>query len=143
MKPDKSAELLQEVRRQMGDGKFSRAFATLKDLLATNPSHHEGRRLLATLLLKFGNLATAKSAFETLVKEAVQRLDYPEAESLLHEYLTAGPRYVPFIEMLGATYESKGDPLAAVFEYEKAIDILLEDPDPESTDIRAGPLSEN
>jgi hypothetical protein len=131
VKPDKSAELLQEVRRQMGDGKFSRAFATLKDLLATNPSHHEGRRLLATLLLKFGNLATAKSAFETLVKEAVQRLDYPEAESLLHEYLTAGPRYVPFIEMLGATYESKGDPLAAVFEYEKAIDILLEDPDPE------------
>jgi hypothetical protein len=131
VKPDKSAELLQEVRHQMGDGKFSRAFATLKDLLATNPSHHEGRRLLATLLLKFGNLATAKSAFETLVKEAVQRLDYPEAESLLHEYLTTGPRYVPFIEMLGATYESKGDPLAAVFEYEKAIDILLEDPDPE------------
>lgn len=131
MKSDKSAELLQEVRRQMGDGKFSRAFATLKDLLASNPSHHEGRRLLATLLLKFGNLATAKSAFETLVKEAVQRLDYPEAESLLHEYLTAGPRYVPFIEMLGVTYESKGDPLAAVFEYEKAIDILLEDPDPE------------
>jgi hypothetical protein len=131
VKPDKSSELLQEVRRQMGDGKFSRAFATLKDLLATNPSHHEGRRLLATLLLKFGNLATAKSAFETLVKEALQRLDYPEAESLLHEYLTAGPRYVPFVEMLGATYESKGDPLAAVFEYEKAIDILLEDPDPE------------
>jgi len=131
VKPDKSTELLQEVRRQMGDGKFSRAFATLKDLLATNPSHHEGRRLLATLLLKFGNLATAKSAFETLVKEAVQRLDFPEAESLLHEYLTTGPRYVPFIEMLGATYESKGDPLAAVFEYEKAIDILLEDPDPD------------
>ena len=131
MKPDKSAELLQEVRRQMGDGKFSRAFATLKDLLATNPSHQEGRRLLATLLLKFGNLATAKNAFETLVKEAVQRCDYPEAESLLHEYLVAGPRCVSFIEMLGATYEAKGDPLAAVFEYEKAIDVLLEDPDPE------------
>ena len=131
MKPDKSAELLQEVRRQMGDGKFSRAFATLKDLLATNPSHQEGRRLLATLLLKFGNLATAKNAFETLVKEAVQRCDYAEAESLLHEYLMAGPRCVSFIEMLGAMYEAKGDPLAAVFEYEKAIELLLEDPDPE------------
>jgi len=129
VKPDKSVELLQEVRRQMNDGKFSRAFATLKDLLAANPSHQEGRRLLATLLLKFGNLATAKNAFETLVKEAVQRCDYAEAESLLHEYLVAGPRCVAFIEMLGAMYEAKGDPLAAVFEYEKAIELLLEDPD--------------
>jgi hypothetical protein len=131
VKQDKSLELLDEVRRQMGDGKFSRAFATLKDLLASNPSHQEGRRLLATLLLKFGNLATAKNAFETLVKEALQRRDYVESESLLHEYLTVGPRHVAFIEMLGTTYELKGDPLAAVFEYEKAIDIVLEDPDPE------------
>ena len=131
MKPDNSAELLQEVRRQMSDGKFSRAFATLKELLARNPSHQEGRRLLATLLLKFGNHATAKNAFETLVKEAVQRSDYAEAESLLHEYLMAGPRCVSFIEMLGAVYEAKGDGLAAVFEYEKAIDLLLEDPDQE------------
>ena len=131
MKQDKSAELLHEVRRQMGDGKFSRAFATLKDLLASNPSHREGRRLLATLLLKFGNLATAKNAFETLVKEALQRRDYSEVESLLREYLVAGPRCVAFIEMLGAAYEAKGDPLGAVFEYEKAIDMLLEDHDPE------------
>src|SRR3954454_639877 len=101
-------ELLEEVRRQMGDGKFSRAFATLKDLLASNPSHQEGRRLLARLLLKFGNLATAKNAFETLVKEALQRKDYQEAESLLHEYLTEGPRSVQFLEMLGVTYELKG-----------------------------------
>jgi len=134
VKADKSAELLEQVRQQMGDGKFSRAFATLKDLLASNPSHQEGRRLLARLLLKFGNLATAKNAFETLVKEALQRQDYQEAESLLHEYLTAGPRCVQFLEMLGAAYELKGDPLAAVFEYEKAIDILLEDPDPERPD---------
>ena len=84
MKADKSAELLEQVRQQMGDGKFSRAFATLKDLLASNPSHQEGRRLLARLLLKFGNLATAKNAFETLVKEALQRQDFQEAESLLH-----------------------------------------------------------
>lgn len=131
VKPDNSAELLAEVRRQMGDGKFTRAFATLKGLLASNPSHQEGRRLLATLLLKFGNLATAKNAFETLVKEALQRSDYSEVESLLREYLVAGPRCVAFIERLGAAYEAKGDPLGAVFEYEKAIDILLEDPDPE------------
>jgi tetratricopeptide (TPR) repeat protein len=131
VKQDNSSELLREIRRQMGDGKFSRAFATLKGLLASNPSHQEGRRLLATLLLKFGNLATAKNAFETLVKEALQRRDYSEVESLLREYLAAGPRCVAFIDMLGGAYEAKGDPLGAVFEYEKAIDILLEDPDPE------------
>jgi hypothetical protein len=129
VKQDNSAELLLEVRRQMGDRKFSRAFATLKDLLASNPSHQEGRRLLATLLLKFGNLATARNAFETLIREALQRKDYSEVESLLREYLVAGPRCVAFIDMLGAAYEAKGDPLGAVFEYEKAIDILLEDPD--------------
>lgn len=131
MKSDKSSELLEHVRQQMRDGKFSRAFSTLKDLLAANPSHQEGRRLLATLLLKFGNLATAKNAFETLVKEALQRQDHQEAESLLREYLTAGPRCVPFLELLGVAYELRGDPLAAVFEYEKAVDILLEDPDPD------------
>jgi hypothetical protein len=115
----------------MNDGKYSRAFALLKDLLKKDPSHQEGRRLLASLLLKFGNLATARSAFDALVKEAIQRKDYPEAEALLREYLASGPRCVPFLEQLGHVYELKGDPYAAVFEYEKAVDVLLDDPDPD------------
>jgi len=115
----------------MNDGKYSRAFALLKDLLKRDPSHQEGRRLLASLLLKFGNLATARSAFDALVKEAIQRKDFPEAEALLREYLASGPRCVPFLEALGHVYELKGDPYAAVFEYEKAVDVLLEDPDPD------------
>ncbi len=117
----------------MNAGKFSRAFTLLKDLLAADPTHHEGRRLLATLLLKFGNLVTAKNAFDSLLKEAFQRQDYTLAESLLREYLAVGPRCIPFIEMLGEVYERKGDPIAAVIEYEKAIKVLIDDPDPDGT----------
>ena len=61
----------------------------------------------------------------------MERQDYWLAESLLREYLTAGPRCVPFLEMLGHVYEEKGDVMAAVAEYGKAIEVLLEDPDSE------------
>lgn len=130
MKMTKIPELLQEATKQMNDGKYSRAFTILRDLLATEPSNHEARRLLATLLLKFGNLATAKSAFDSLLHEALQRHDYAEAESLLREYLAVGPRCVPFLEMLGQVYERQGDELSAALEYGKAVDVLLEDSEP-------------
>jgi hypothetical protein len=133
VKSDNNSSLLEEATRQLNDGKFSRAFTLLKDLLAADPSHHEARRLLATLLLKFGNLVTAKHAFEALLQEAFQRGDYALAESLLKEYLAVGARCVPFIEMLGEVYERKKDPIAAAIEYEKAIRITLEDPDPENS----------
>ena len=42
-----------------------------------------------------------------------------------------GPRFVPFLEMLGHVYEEKGDVMAAVAEYGKAVEVLLEDPDAE------------
>ncbi|WP_447978252.1 hypothetical protein [Candidatus Nitrospira bockiana] len=134
MKAVKSADLLQQAVQHMNDGKYSRSFAVLKELLAADPSHYEGRHLLATLLLKFGNLATAKSAFESLIKEAMHRGAHADAEALLREYLAVASRCIPFIELLGQVYEAKGDPLAAVFEYEKAVDLLLAEPDPERPD---------
>ncbi|MBI4000321.1 MAG: hypothetical protein HY348_00865 [Nitrospira defluvii] len=72
---------------------------------------------------------SARTAFESLAREAMERQDYWLAESLLREYLTAGPRCVPFLEMLGHVYEEKGDVMAAVAEYGKAVEVLLEDPD--------------
>jgi hypothetical protein len=121
--------LLEEAIAQMNAGKYSQASAALKQLLATNPDNLEARRLFATLHLKLGSRLTAKTAFESLAQEAVQRQDYWLAESLLKEYLAAGPRYVPFLELLGHVYEEKGDPMSAVVEYGKAIEILVEDPD--------------
>lgn len=128
---NKKSALLEDAITQMNAGKYGRASAALKDLLALDPLNAEARRLFATLHLRLGSLMSARTAFESLAREAMERQDYWLAESLLREYLTAGPRYVPFLDMLGHVYEEKGDVMAAVAEYGKAVEVLLEDPDAE------------
>ncbi len=128
---NKKSALLEDAITQMNAGKYGRASSALKDLLALDPLNAEARRLFATLHLRLGSLISARTAFESLAREAMERQDYWLAESLLREYLTAGPRYVPFLEMLGHVYEDKGDVMAAVAEYGKAVEVLLEDPDTE------------
>ncbi|MFO0707125.1 MAG: hypothetical protein U0412_09750 [Nitrospira sp.] len=115
----------------MNAGKYGRSSAALKELLALDPLNMEARRLFATLHLRLGSLLPARQAFESLANEALERQDYWLAESLLREYLVAGPRCVPFLEKLGVVYQQKGDALAAAEEFAKAIDILVEDPDPD------------
>jgi len=129
---NKKSALLEDAITQMNAGKYGRASSALKDLLALDPLNAEARRLFATLHLRLGSLMSARTAFESLAREAMERQDYWLAESLLREYLTAGPRYVPFLEMLGHVYEEKGDVMAAVAEYGKAVEVLLEDPDAEN-----------
>lgn len=128
---DHDASLLEHIHKYMSAGKYSRAFALLRELLTAEPSHPEGRRLLARVLLRLGNPVAAKSAYESLIGEATSRSDYRLAESLLREYLAIGPRYVPFLEQLGRVYECLNDPLSAAIEYGRAVDVLLEDPDPD------------
>ncbi|HNV26593.1 MAG TPA: tetratricopeptide repeat protein, partial [Nitrospira sp.] len=128
---NKKSALLEDAITQMNAGKYVRASSALKDLLALDPLNAEARRLFATLHLRLGSLMSARTAFESLAREAMERQDYWLAESLLREYLTAGPRYVPFLEMLGRVYEEKGDVMAAAAEYGKAVEVLLEDPDSE------------
>ena len=124
--------LLEEAITQMNAGKYGRSSAALKELLALDPHNMEARRLFATLHLRLGSLIPARQAFDSLISEAFQRQDYWLAESLLREYLAAGPRCVPFLEKLGALYQEKGNALEAVGEYGKAIDILIEDPEPDN-----------
>lgn len=124
--------LLEEAITQMNAGKYGRSSAALKELLALDPNNMEARRLFATLHLRLGSLIPAKQAFDSLIDEAFQRQDYWLAESLLREYLSAAPRCVPFLEKLGLIYQEKGDALEAAAEYGKAVDILIEDPDPEN-----------
>ncbi|HWF59721.1 MAG TPA: tetratricopeptide repeat protein [Nitrospira sp.] len=121
--------LLEEAITQMNAGKYGRSSAALKELLALDPHNMEARRLFATLHLRLGSLIPARQAFDALINEAFQRQDYWLAESLLREYLAAGPRCVPFLEKLGELYQEKGDALEAVAEYGKAIDIVIEDSD--------------
>ena len=120
---NKKSALLEDAITQMNAGKYGRASTVLKDLLALDPLNAEARRLFATLHLRLGSLMSARTAFESLAREAMERQDYWLAESLLREYLTAGPRCVPFLEMLGRVYEDKGDVMAAVAEYGKALEV--------------------
>lgn len=124
--------LLEEAITQMNAGKYGRSSAALKELLALDPHNMEARRLFATLHLRLGSLIPARQAFDELIKEAFERQDYWLAESLLREYLAAGPRCVPYLEKLGALYQEKGNSLEAAAEYGKAVDILIEDPDPDN-----------
>ncbi|MEY4706165.1 MAG: hypothetical protein RL042_2370, partial [Nitrospirota bacterium] len=128
----KKNALLEEAVTLMNAGKYGQSSAVLKDLLALDPHNTEARRLFATLHLRLGSLITARQAFETLANEAIARQDFWLAESLLCEYLAAGPRCVPFLELLARVYEEKGDVMAAVAELGKAIDLLIEDPDAEN-----------
>jgi hypothetical protein len=128
----RKSALLEEAITHMNTGKYGRSSAALKDLLSLDPHNTEARRLFATLHLRLGSLATARQAFESLAKEAIGRQDFWLAESLLREYLAAGPRCIPFLELLAHVYEEKGDALAAVAELGKAIDILIEGPDSEN-----------
>jgi len=127
----KKTALLEEAVTHMNTGKYGRSSAALKELLALDPQNIEGRRLFATLHLRLGSLVTARQAFESLANEAIGRQDYWLAESLLSEYLAAGPRCVPFLEQLAQVYQEKGDEMAAVVELGKAIEILRDDPDPD------------
>ncbi|HLA61224.1 MAG TPA: tetratricopeptide repeat protein, partial [Nitrospiraceae bacterium] len=129
----KKSALLEEAITHMNTGKYGRSSAALKELLSLDPHNTEARRLFATLHLRLGSLVTARQAFESLANEAIGRQDFWLAESLLREYLAAGPRCVPFLELLAQVYEEKGDAVAAVAELGKAIDILIENPDSENT----------
>lgn len=121
----------------MNTGKYGRSSAALKELLAADPQNMEARRLFATLHLKLGSLVTARQAFEALAHEAIDRQDYWLAESLLREYLAAGPRCVPFLELLSDVHREKGDEAAAVAELGRAVEILRDDLDPEHAEKAA------
>ncbi len=129
--PQRSGGALDEIRAQMEIGKYSRASASLKQVLASDPDDPEALRLSATLHIKLGSRVSARAAFDKLVKQTFDQQDYVGAESLLREYLAVGPRYVPFLDLLGQALEAMGDPSRAVEEYAKAVEIMVEDQDPD------------
>ncbi|MFQ5930921.1 MAG: tetratricopeptide repeat protein, partial [Nitrospiraceae bacterium] len=137
MKADRRQALLQDATKHMNAGKFGQASKLLKELLSSEPTDQKARRLSATLNLKLGNRITAKTLFDTLVKEALESQDRRLAESLLREYLEAGTRYVPFLKLLGQVCEENGNRKAAAVEYGKALTILVEDEDTEDPELPA------
>src|SRR5206468_1631183 len=121
----------------MDAGKYDPAESVLSELLSAQPGDPEVCRLLALVHLKRGELAVAKGEIKFLAAAAMRAQDYDLAESLIREYLDADPDCVALLELLGRSYEEKGDHASAIAEYEKAVDLLLEHPDPELSTLPA------
>ena len=73
---NKKTALLEDAITQMNAGKYGRSSSALKELLALDPLNTEARRLFATLHLRLGSLISARTAFESLAREALDRQDY-------------------------------------------------------------------
>ncbi len=131
--PAKSSEptnLLAEATRRMEEGQYAGAEAILTQLLTREPGNPQVCQLLARLHLQRGDLQVALNEYRFLAGAAMRAQDYTLAESLINEYLSVEPTCVALLEMLGSLYEEKGDGAAAAIHYGKAIEVLLEHPEP-------------
>ena len=131
--PTKSAEplnLLSEATRRIEGKQFSGAEAILHQLLTKEPGNPEVCQLLAKLHLRRGDLQVALGEYRYLAGAALRAQDYVKAEMLITDVLAVEPESVAMLELYGELYEAKGDAPNAVLQYGKAIELLLEHPEP-------------
>ena len=131
--PSKNSEpvnLLSEATRRIEEKQFSGAEAILNQLLTKEPGNPEVCRLLATLHLQRGDLHIALGEYRYLAGAALRSQDYVQAETLITDFLAVEPHSVALIELYGELYAEKGDATNAVVQYGKAIELLLEHPEP-------------
>ncbi len=124
------ANLLAEATRRMEEGQYAGAEAILTQLLTREPGNPQVCQLLARLHLQRGDLQVALNEYRFLAGAAMRAHDFTLAESLINEYLQVEPTCVALLEMLGSLCEQKGDTAAAAIHYGKAIEVLLEHPEP-------------
>lgn len=122
--------LLLEATRRIEDKQFTGAEAILNQLLTKEPGNPEVCQLLAKLHLRRGDLQVALGEYRYLAGAALRAQDYVKAESLITEVLAVEPLSVPIIELYGELYEVKGDIGNAVLQYGKAIELLIQHPEP-------------
>jgi tetratricopeptide (TPR) repeat protein len=131
--PPKSTEpldLLSEATRRIKEKQFAGAEAILNQLLTKEPGNPEVCQLLAKLHLRRGDLQVALGEYRYLAGAALRAQHYEQAESLIVEFLAVEPNSVPILELHGELYEEKGDAANAVTCYGKAIELLLQHPEP-------------
>jgi tetratricopeptide (TPR) repeat protein len=129
----KSAEplnLLSEATRRIEEKQFAGAEAILHQLLTKEPGNPEVCQLLAKLHLRRGDLQVALGEYRYLAGAALRSQDYVKAEMLITDVLAVEPQSVAMLELYGELYEAKGDAPNAVLQYGKAIELLLEHPEP-------------
>jgi len=131
--PPKTAEplnLLSEATRRIEAKQFSGAEAILNQLLTKEPGNPEICQLLAKLHLQRGDLQVALGEYHYLAGAALRAQDYVKAESLITDFLAVEPQSVAILELYGELYGEKGDAANAVLQYGKAVELLLQHPEP-------------
>lgn len=123
-------DLLAEASRRIEEKQFAGAEAILNQMLTKEPGNPQVCQLLARLHLQQGQLQVALGEYRFLAGAALRAQDYPQAESLIEEFLAVEPNSVPLLELHGELYEEKGEIETAVRHYGKAIEVLLQHPEP-------------
>jgi tetratricopeptide (TPR) repeat protein len=129
----KSAEpvnLLSEANRRIEAKQFAGAEAILNQMLTKEPGNPDVCQLLARLHLQRGDLQVALGEYRYLAGAALRAQDYEKAEKLIAEFVAFGSPSVAIHELYGELYDAKGDVANAVIQYGKAIELLLEHPEP-------------
>jgi len=122
--------LLSEATRRIEAKQFAGAEAILNQLLTKEPGNPDVCQLLAKLHLQRGDLQVALGEYRYLAGAALRAQEYAKAESLMTDFLAVEPQSVAILELYGELHEEKGDAANAVIQYGKAIELLLEHPEP-------------
>ena len=123
-------DLLSEASRRIEEKQYAGAEAILNQMLTKEPGNPQVCQLLARLHLNQGQLLVALGEYRFLAGAALRAQDYQQAESLITEFLAVEPNSVPLLELHGELYEEKGEIETAVGHYGRAIEVLLEHPEP-------------
>ena len=129
-KPSEPVDLLAEAVRRIDERQFAGAEAILNQILTREPGNPQVCQLLARLHLQRGDVQVALGEYRFLAGAALRAHDLALAESLIQEFLSADPNSVPLLELNGELHEEKGDHGEAALQYAKAIELLLEHPEP-------------
>ncbi len=129
-KPSEPLDLLAEATRRIEQKQYAGAEAILNQMLTREPGNPQVCQLLARLHLQRGDVQVALGEYRFLAGAALRAHDLALAESLIQEFLSADPNSVPLLELNGELHEEKGDCGEATQQYAKAIELLLEHPEP-------------
>ncbi len=133
---DKPA-LLEYANAQMNSGQYGPAEAALSELLSREPGESEVCRLLAKVHLKSGQIVVARGEIQFFAETAIRSGEYKLAESMIQEFLEVNPTSVTMLELLGKVHEESGDKATAATHYGRAVEVLLEHPDPDNPTLSA------
>ncbi len=129
-KSSEPLDLLAEAIRRIDEKQYAGAEAILNQMLTREPGNPQVCQLLARLHLQRGDVQVALGEYRFLAGAALRAHELGLAESLIQEFLSAEPNSVPLLELNGELYEEKGDHSGAALQYAKAVELLLEHPEP-------------